>query len=133
MDNIRVYSLLQKVLRNIPDDVLLLIMETYSVPFYVEYCPSCRREKYKDESLGYLKYCQNSRKMFGEKSWELCNRCWVNDFNVCPKCWMPYVESELLLQSTGVINGRVCCKRCSESTEFHIQHLPNDKESDNPD
>lgn len=117
MDSTRVLLILQKVLRDLPDEVLFMITEIY-IPNNTHLCPICGYNKtwlsksntYPDSFHTYL---QNSKERFGEKSWELCHSCW-RDGDVCSKCYLPHVKYFALTETTGVRVSLNVCRHCRE-------------------
>lgn len=109
MDAIRASFILRNCLREVPDEILFMILEVYVVSDELLLCACCgvfrdTEVKYPDHKLvtNYKRYLQNSKKRFEEKSWEVCFYCWTNYYRVCYVCCLPFGSSLYSSKTTTV-------------------------------
>lgn len=101
MSSARLLLLLQKYLQNTPNEVLLLILDTFEGFNEVE-CSICDSASMMKD---YQSYLENGRKMFKENFREICYSCYYHyddgnsrvigygnhdGFNVCRTCKIPF-------------------------------------------
>lgn len=132
MDLVQVAFTLQRVLKEVPNEIILMILDVYNSSDDIEYCSLCGC--FRDELLehrdprivkSYKLYLQNAKKFFKERNWPICFNCWVNDCLSCLKCWIPFREIPILRKTTLVIRCFVdeesdICQGCFESNKYHI-------------
>lgn len=140
MESAKTLLILQKCLREVPDEILLLILDVLFIPNDRSVCAYCNRiemipEQFKTSNRGkeYQAYVKNSKKFFQENSWEVCYECYYGRFDFCHTCWIPLSESPILLKTTcGRYKKDGKCEICYENDEFHIEHIlgydPTDEE-----
>ena len=127
MDVAKTLLILQKHLSKVPDEILLMILQDTIEPEKLE-CNLCKDDEGGGNHGYYLKqyrqYVENSRKLFQEKSQEVCYDCyydndeWIHNF-WCKKCLILFECDSLIEKGITSVKWKEdnICESCFSKSD----------------